>query len=426
LRVKKFTGVEMPEILEKIREELGPDAVILSTRKIAKGEGSFGMFSRQLLEVTAAADLDIDKPKAPMINVPPPRTMNPYQEKNPYQERDTYQEKSRTQDNKKAQGMFLSLQAEIDSLREELAVVGGVKRNQDIEPLAKSIKSLETKIDRLNDNTARIETLGLSPKFRELSNRLEDMDLDAALGARIFGYLQKKFEEGAIKEGNEEAALAELITRTVKTSEPVKKEGKKVWAFVGPTGVGKTTTVAKLAARMALEEGMRVGLITVDTYRIAAVEQLRTYANIMDVPLRVALGPEDFKDAVKEYENYDIILVDTAGQSPRDEAALGELLKMFPPEVNTMVHLVLSVTTRTRDLENIMKHYSPVKAQRLVLTKLDETQCHGPLLQLPVVSKLELAFMTTGQNVPDDLEGATPEKVASYLLGKAVKSRQAP
>ncbi|MBE0617782.1 MAG: flagellar biosynthesis protein FlhF, partial [Proteobacteria bacterium] len=165
-------------------------------------------------------------------------------------------------------------------------------------------------------------------------------------------------------------------------------------------------------------DGARVGLITVDTFRIAAVEQLKTYAKIMGVPIRVALDAAGFRAAVEDLADRQLILVDTAGQSPRDEEALAELLGLFPPEVPVEVHLVLSLTTRARDLERILKHYAGLKPSRLLLTKLDETECHGPLLGLPVVSRLPLSFLTTGQNVPDDIEEATAEAVVRYLAGR--------
>lgn len=334
--------------------------------------------------------------------------------------------------------MFLTLQADIDSLREELTTLGrarfkhrddaaaparspsAVLPDPQVATLTKSLKTLEDKIDRLVERTAKFDSVGLCPALKRHFTLLEAKDLDAGLLARIFSYLQDKIDKGEIREGQEERALRELMGRTVRIApeEFAPGKGKKVWAFVGPTGVGKTTTVAKLAARFALQGGKKVGLITVDTFRIAAVEQLKTYAGIMDVPLRVALDAADFKKAVDDYRDYDVVLVDTAGQSPRDEEALAALLETFPADVETEIHLVLSITTRSRDLEKILRHYTPVRVGKLVLTKLDETECVGPLLFLPVVSRLPLAYLTTGQNVPDDIEPATPEAVVAHLMGE--------
>lgn len=408
MKVKKYEGFDMPEILEKIREELGPDAVILSSRKTKKETGSFGMFTRPILEVTAAADIDrYSNVGEPSIHVPPRLP-----ERRPDPGGDA---------RVKTQGMFLSLQAEIDSLREELGAMGrrpDKLKAPEPQAMAVALKNIEAKIDRLTEQKARADTIGLPPALMKLKNGLEERDLDQNLCARIFTYLQEKLDQGVVKPGEEERALRELLGRTVKVSAIPEDFGtRQVWAFIGPTGVGKTTTVAKLAARYALQSGKKVGLITVDTFRIAAVEQLRTYANIMDVPIRVAMNQDDFKSAVEEFSDRDIVLVDTAGQSPRDEEALGKLLTLFPSGVDTKVHLVISATTRSRDLEKILKHYAPAGVQRLVLTKLDETECHGPLLNLSVLSRLPLSYLTTGQNVPDDIEPATAERVVSFLMG---------
>jgi flagellar biosynthesis protein FlhF len=395
----------MPEALRQIKEELGPDAVILSTRQIKPGKGMFGMLGRPLLEVTAAADLDSPRPGKP--SAPGGRTGHVAAPAPPPQPRGLTDH-----------GPILALQADIDSLREELAVLGRRRPPAPRDAVAQDLRALGDKVERLLEQTARFDRLHVSPGLRRLQDHLEAIDLDRGLAARILSFLQEKVEAGTVAEGREPGAFGELVRRTVKVAADLQaaQPGPRVVALVGPTGVGKTTTIAKLAARFGLQEGGRVGLITVDTYRIAAVEQLKTYAKIMGVPVRVAVDAPAFRSAVEELADRDLVLVDTAGQSPRDEAALEELLALFPADVPVEVHLVLAVTTRTRDLEKVLRHYRDMNVSRLLLTKLDETECHGPLLSLPVVSRLPLSYLTTGQNVPDDIEEATPEAVAQYLL----------
>lgn len=408
MRVKKFQAVDMPEAIRRIKEELGPDAVILSTRQV-KPQGPFGLLARPLLEVTAAAGIPEPPPPPPPARpAPMPRAPS----------------RAPAADH----GTYLALQAEIDSLREELTLLTSRRppappRREPPEAKADvraDVRSLEAKVDRLLEQTARFDALRLSPGLRRLHALLEAKDLDPSLGARLLAFLQEKIDKGALAEGREAEGLRELVGRTVRVAGDLWSAGaaprQRVLALVGPTGVGKTTTVAKLAARFALQERRRVGLVTVDTFRIAAVEQLRKYAEIMDVPIRVALDAEGLGGAVEDFAGYDLVLVDTAGQSPRDEQALSGLLALFPEGAGIEVHLVLSVTTRTRDLEKILRHYAPAKPSRLLLTKLDETECHGPLLSLPLASRLPLSYLTTGQNVPDDLEEATPDRVADYLL----------
>ncbi len=392
----------MPEALRMIKEELGPNAVILSTREVRPGKGVFGMLGRALLEVTAAAEV-LPPPAPPTPPVPGPRPA-PRREPEPAPAA--------------GHGAILALQADIDSLREELMVLGRRPRTDGSEALARDVRSLARRVEELLEQTARFDRVKLSPGLRRLHAHLEARDVDPGLAARLLTFLQEKVDAGGLAEGREVEAFREVVQRTVKVAGGLGPggPGPRVVALVGPTGVGKTTTVAKLAARYSLQEGRRVGLITVDTFRIAAVEQLKTYARITGVPIRVATDAGGFRAAVEDLGDRELILVDTAGQSPRDEESLAELLALFPPEAAPEVHLVLSVTTRSKDLERILRHYERARASRLLLTKLDETECHGPLLGLPLASRLPLSYLTTGQNVPDDIEEASPRGVAELLL----------
>jgi flagellar biosynthesis protein FlhF len=401
LRVKKYQAVDMPEALRMIRDELGPDAVILSTRQIKPGKGVFGLLGRPLLEVTAATDLDAPSRKAPPRREPGVRKGDP--------------------SHAAGHGAYLAVQAEMESLREELDLLSRRSavppRGQPGEPFVQGLRALEEKMDRLLEQSARFDALKLPPGLRKLHGCLLAQDLDPPLAARIVAFLREKLEQGAFREGSELDAFRELVRRTVRVSGSLLPEGasRRAAVLVGPTGVGKTTTVAKLAALFALQAGRKVGLITVDTFRIAAVEQLKTYAKIMGLPIEVALDAASLRSAVTALSDRDLILVDTAGQSPRDEESLRELASFFPAELGLEVHLVLSVTTRTRDLGQILGRYAALRPTRLLLTKLDETECLGPLLSLPLGSRLPVSYLTTGQNVPDDLEEASPAGLAAYL-----------
>ena len=187
-------------------------------------------------------------------------------------------------------------------------------------------------------------------------------------------------------------------------------------ALVGPTGVGKTTTIAKLAANYRLKEKRSVGLITVDTYRIAAVEQLRTYADIIDLPMQVVSTPREMREAVRRLEGLDLVLMDTAGRSPRDEIRIQELRSLLTEAAADEVHLVLSSVTAARTLEQTARQFSAVGTTRLTITKLDEATGLGNLLPLLRTSGLPLSYMTNGQNVPDDIETADPRRLSRLLL----------
>jgi flagellar biosynthesis protein FlhF len=194
-------------------------------------------------------------------------------------------------------------------------------------------------------------------------------------------------------------------------------------AFIGPTGVGKTTSIAKLAANFALYENRRVGLITADTYRIAAVEQLKTYAEIMEVPLEVIYTPDEMKRALDLYESFDTILIDTAGTSSRNKMQINELKNLLEAIPLTDTFLVLSATTRNKDLIEVIDNYSIIKTNRILFTKLDETSTYGCLLNVINYTNNALSYITIGQSVPEDIEEADPDRIASLVLGEYAYGR---
>ena len=198
------------------------------------------------------------------------------------------------------------------------------------------------------------------------------------------------------------------------------EKGVKVVFFIGPTGVGKTTTIAKIASKFRVDEKKKVALLTADTYRIAAAEQLRTYANILEVPFRVIYTVEEIEQALVDFKDYDYILVDTAGHSHQNEAQK-ETMSKFIHSVDDMVEkevfLVLSATTKYRDLVSIADAYKEIADYKLIFTKLDETTTLGNLLNLKLYTGASLSYVTCGQNVPDDIEDFNPQKTVKRLLG---------
>ena len=223
--------------------------------------------------------------------------------------------------------------------------------------------------------------------------------------------------------GDSKAARTHLVAaigREIEVAGPILSipRQRRLVALVGPTGVGKTTTTAKLAAHYRLREQRRVGLITVDTYRIAAVDQLRTYADIIDLPMEVASTPHEMRQAIGRLADLDLILMDTAGRSPRDEAQIQELKLLLDEAQPDEVHLVSELRLgRQRRWPRVSERFAEVGANRLILTKLDEAQGLGSLLPLLRTNRLPLSYVTHGQNVPDDIEVADPVHLAQQILG---------
>ena len=198
------------------------------------------------------------------------------------------------------------------------------------------------------------------------------------------------------------------------------ENGPKVVFFMGPTGVGKTTTIAKLASKFKLDEKKKIALLTADTYRIAAVEQLRVYANILEVPFRVIYSSDEIETALAHFSDYDYILVDTAGHSHHNESqkeAMNEFIHSVDGKAEKDVFLVVSATTKYRDLTSIADAYRGMVDYKLIFTKLDETTSVGNLLNLKLYTGASLSYVTCGQNVPDDIDKFNPQKTVKQLLG---------
>ena len=194
----------------------------------------------------------------------------------------------------------------------------------------------------------------------------------------------------------------------------------KVVFFIGPTGVGKTTTIAKIASKFKVDSGKKVAFLTADTYRIAAAEQLRTYANILDTPFTIVYSAEELNTAVERVSDYDLVLVDTAGFSHKNETQredIKKLIEHLDEKYEKEVYLVVSATIKYKDLLDIADIYHEIADYKIIFTKLDETTSYGNMLNIRMYSGAELSYVTDGQNVPDDIELFDTQKIVKQLLG---------
>lgn len=384
--VRTYRAPTMQAALAMVRQELGPDAAVLHTREIERRR-LFGLLAgdRQI-EVTASAGVNVPsrlppvEPTAPsLVDYAPARPARPV----PPVPRFAPERVPPTDDMK---GQLNELQAMVRQLCRQ----SDRRQPQD---LPESLFRLFTDLIEadLNEDLAR-----------ELVERVRA----EASGTELADPVLAK------------ARVAQIVESEIRVTGPlsVSRGTQRLVALIGPTGVGKTTTIAKLAANYRLKEKRRVGLITVDTYRIAAVEQLRTYADIIDLPMQVVSSPREMREAVRGMSHLELVLIDTAGRSPKDDVKIRELRAFLTEAGADDVHLVLSSVANLRTLQQTAARFASVGTTALILTKLDEATGLGNALPLLRSCKLPLSYLTNGQNVPDDIEIADPRRMARQIL----------
>jgi flagellar biosynthesis protein FlhF len=389
MKVKRYLVKDMNEAMIKIKSELGMDAVILNTRKIKTG-GLFKFFKKPLLEVVAA----IDEPlvRQPVVHEPILRE--------PILREPIIREPIKTNEPIIPQkDRFLEPSGEISELKE-------------------MVSKLIEKVDRI-ENAKPEMTIESKTSEQTYIDLLKSLDIQESISKKILEIVQRQIN---IHEKNHETIVnaMKVIAREylgeIKTIDTDVLKQPNIYMFLGPTGVGKTTTLAKIAARLSLVENKKVGLITADTYRIAAVEQLKTYSEILGIPLEVIYEASELADAIEKFKDKDYILIDTAGRSHKSKELKSDYDELVQYLNHVKIFLVMSMTTGFKDMKSIIESYDFLSDYRLLFTKLDEATSYGNILNLKVLTGKPLSYFTIGQSVPDDIEAADKERIIQYIF----------
>lgn len=412
--IKKFQGKTEAEAVENAKKELGSAVVIMNVRSI-KRKGLFSFLLPQLTEVTVALEEEPERIAAPVVkkaDPPQPSAIAEMVSAEPAAEKAVVPVVKEDTENKP--GPFFSDEKQKENAIEEKLDSLHTLLEQQLQ------KSDENKEDQKEDEKEE-ETSEMERFIKLLYNAMMDNEVNEHYANQIIDEIEKSNKPNMPFDYALTNTYQKMILKFGKPAEIVPaKKGIKMVFFVGPTGVGKTTTIAKIASKFSVEGGKKVALLTTDTYRIAAAEQLRTYANILEVPFRVIYAAEEVDQALIDFKDYDFILVDTAGHSHQNEVqreAMGTFIHSVDGKVEHEVFLVLSATTKYRDLLSIADTYSAMTDYKLIFTKLDETTTLGNLLNLRLYTNASLSYVTCGQNVPDDIEIFNPQKTVKQLLG---------
>ncbi|MCF6410585.1 flagellar biosynthesis protein FlhF [Pseudalkalibacillus salsuginis] len=373
MKIKKYIAQTMPEAMKKIRTDLGEDAVILNSKEIRTG-GFLGFFTKPSLEVFAALDPD------PVLSE---RNNDYYSPRNNIPILTNH-----------SMGQKETLKPAHQS---KTPIVADPNVRQTSQPIPFP--------EKITNIISHLENQGVNSKLR------------ADLSKRLLKRWYREESEIAADDSIQKWVREEILSLLSNAAFGPFDYDKKYLNLIGPTGVGKTTTIAKIAADAVLNKKKKVAMITTDTYRIAAIDQLKTYAEILNVPLEVAYNREDFKRAQDRFKDYDVIFVDSAGRNYKRAQYVTDLQDVYQFNDEMENYLVLSLTSKYSDMKRIVDQFKNIPIKKYIFTKRDETETFGDVLNLIYETAHGVAYLTIGQNVPDDIIETTPERIVDLVLG---------
>ncbi|MBO5302623.1 MAG: flagellar biosynthesis protein FlhF [Lachnospiraceae bacterium] len=424
MTIQKFLGRTKEEATERAKAELGENVVIMNVREI-KPKGLFSVFKKATYEVTAAVE-----------------------------EKESYMDSSTALKNMHKMHETINMAAdepihipqttskEMEQVKAEQSAIEFLRRNADLlkkeevgnaERIEEKLENLQSILEKQlstekKESPKEPEVIKEDPKKNEslaFVKVLYETLIDNEVNEKYVNQIMDELEKVNWNSSSVDSILSNVYQKMILKfgeSHGIEVDGKKpkVVFFVGPTGVGKTTTIAKIASKLKVEQEKKVAFLTADTYRIAAAEQLRTYANILDTSINVIYSSEELNAAVEKLEDHDVIMIDTTGFSHKSVAQKEDtkkLIQSIDERYDSEVYLVLSATTKYKDLIEICDVYKEIAEYKLIFTKLDETTTYGNVLNIKLYSGADVAYITAGQSVPDDIEILNSQKIVKRLLG---------
>ena len=413
--IKKFQANSETEAIMLAKADLGKDAIVMNIKTI-KPKGIFSIFKKTQVEVTAAVDEVADgQPEKKQDGKASLQFNAQIDEKlHPELIKETAESKEAKKLEVKLNSLAMLLEQQIESQKKETNKKTATKKDVDKESL-NDAKNSEQKAEIAEKDSLKSKSIDL------IIEQLTNNEVSYKYAKQIMDEITST---GSIRTLDDMLACVyqKIILKLVQTK-PISLEKNdkkpKIVFFIGPTGVGKTTTIAKLSSKLMLEEKRKIAIFTADTYRIAAVEQIKTYANILSIPVEVVYEIKDVLKFLPKYRDYDYILVDTAGRSHKKKEQVDDLKALFQAfsKYTIITYLVLSATTKYKDLQRITAHYKDISEYSLIFTKLDETDAMGNILNITLDTGMPLSYISYGQNVPDDIEIVNPQIIAKQVLG---------
>jgi flagellar biosynthesis protein FlhF len=391
--LQTFKASTMTEALGQVKQTMGHDAVILHTRTYTL-RSCLGLRKREIIEVTAGRSNGQKPPAAMQMKQPVFASAQPA-------------------------APLVNPAANVQSLLQSPVAGNALMVN-----ITNEVATLKAMMKDLTHQVRREKNPDVPAELYDCYVQLTTNQVTEDVACEIVQSLARQLRPEQFTQVElVQEKLAEQIDRLISTSGPISRNGStspQIVALIGPTGVGKTTTIAKLAANLILREKRRVGLITLDTYRIAAIDQLRKYADIIGAPLNVVASPDELREAIRSMRELDFVLIDTAGRSPNDAMKLHELKQFMSIAEPHEVHLVLSTTASQECVELALTKFSNVRVDKLIFTKLDEAAHAGVVLNVLRKVNKPLSYVTTGQDVPDDIEVGNGRRLAQRILGNCL------